>query len=75
MRFMEVVKLINEEMFKEVLSVKNTNQEAIAKAIGMHFSTFYRKVKNGGDTFTIGEIEKMVEVIPLTKKEAKSIFL
>ncbi|WP_342387200.1 helix-turn-helix domain-containing protein [Salinicoccus bachuensis] len=60
---------------KELLTKKNMTQEKVAAAIGMDRSTFYRKMKGGGESFTIGDIQKMVEVIPLTKGEAKDIFL
>lgn len=60
---------------KELLIKKNMTQEKVAAAIGMNRSTFYRKMQGGGESFTIGDIQKMVEVIPLTKEEAATIFL
>lgn len=52
-----------------------TTQEAIADAIGIDRSTFYRKMKSGGESFTIGELHKIVDSIPLTTQDAIEIFL
>ena len=54
---------------------KGTTQEAVADSIGIDRSTFYRKIKNQGASFSIGEIHKIAAVIPLTKEEAIDIFL
>lgn len=54
---------------------KNTTQEAVANAMGIARSTFYRKIKSNGQTFTIDEVHKMVDAIPLTPAEAIEIFL
>ncbi|GAB3061131.1 helix-turn-helix domain-containing protein [Salinicoccus sesuvii] len=67
--------MINSKKFKEILVAKNISQDAVAQSIGMNRSNFDRKIEKGSDVFTIGEIEKMMEVIPLTRKEAKVIFL
>lgn len=60
---------------KESANQKGLNFETIATRIGVNKSTFYRKINSKGEKFTIGEIHRMVEVIPLTKEEAVSIFL
>ena len=60
---------------KELLIEKNMSQEKVAEDIGMECSTFSKKMENSEDTFTVGEIQKMVETIPLSKEEAASIFL
>ena len=54
---------------------RNTTQEAIADAIGIDRSTFYRKIKANGATFSISEVHRIVEAIPLSKEEAVDIFL
>lgn len=51
-----------------------TTQEAIADSIGVDRSTFYRKMKRSGNTFTVEEMNKMVKCIPLNVDEAVSIF-
>lgn len=50
-------------------------QEAIADTIGMNRSTFYRKMKSEGTSFTIGEVHKIVQIIQLSPQEAVDIFL
>lgn len=53
---------------------KGTSQEAVADKMGIDRTTFYRKMKNGGSGFTVGELHSMVEAVPLTKEEAILIF-
>lgn len=50
-------------------------QEAVARMIDIDRSTFLRKVKGEGMSFTIGELHKMMKAIPLSKNEAIDIFL
>lgn len=49
------------------------NQIALAKQTGMDRSTLNRKLKTG-ETFTIGEANKIATVLKLTKAEAMAIF-
>lgn len=65
---------LNVQMLKGKISESGITQEAIADAIGMNRSTFYRKLKRKGNTFTVEEMNKIVEIIPLSKEEAVSIF-
>ena len=48
--------------------------EEFATAIGIDYSTLYRKMKNNGDTFSIKEANNIVEVLKLKQEEALSIF-
>lgn len=50
-------------------------QEDVARAIGIDRTTFSRKIKENGSKFTIGEIQKIMAAIPLSKSEAVDIFL
>ncbi|WP_353180455.1 helix-turn-helix domain-containing protein [Delftia acidovorans] len=52
-----------------------TTQEAVADQVGINRSTFYRKVKAEGVSFTIGEIHKIANAINLTQQDAIEIFL
>lgn len=54
---------------------RNTTQEAVADAIGVNRTTFYRKIKSDGASFTIGEVHKIVKAIGLSTEEACEIFL
>lgn len=66
--------VVNVQRLKGKIVERNNTQECIADAIGMNRTTFYRKMKNGGIGFTVGEIHDMVKNIPLTKEEAVDIF-
>lgn len=48
--------------------------EEFAKSIGMDGATLYRKMKNDGLTFSIGEANKIVTTLGLTPGEAMAIF-
>ena len=54
---------------------RRINSEEMAKKIGVDTSTFYRKMKSDGMTFTVGQMHKIAEVLNLTHDEAASIFL
>lgn len=66
--------VVDTQKLKGKIIEKGTTQEAVADRMGIDRTTFYRKMKKGGSGFTVGEIHKMVEVVPLTKEEAVSIF-
>lgn len=52
-----------------------TTHEAIADAIGIDRSTFYRKIKSEGLSFSIAEMHSLVKELDLTQEEAIEIFL
>lgn len=66
--------VVNIQKLKGKIVEKGNTQEGIANAMGMNRTTFYRKMKSGGNGFSIGNIHKMVACIPLTKEEAIDIF-
>lgn len=54
---------------------KGITQERMAENLEMSLSTFNRKINaEGGQTFSIGDVQKMAEVLALTREEAESIF-
>ncbi|NCB52511.1 MAG: XRE family transcriptional regulator [Clostridia bacterium] len=63
------------QKLKEKIVEKNTTQEAVADAINIDRSTFYRKMKANGSRFSIGEVHRIIDALPLTKEEAVNIFL
>lgn len=65
--------MVNIHKLKGVIVEKGTTQEAVAYELGMNRSTFYRRMQDGG-RFTVAEVQKMVEFIPLTPEEASSTF-
>ena len=66
--------VVNTARLKGKIIEHGSTQEAVANAIGMDRTTFYRKLKDGGDKFTIGEIHRIVSAVPLSKDEAIDIF-
>lgn len=48
--------------------------DALAKKIGINKSTFYRKMNENGDNFSIKEANAIVELLNLNASEATSIF-
>lgn len=62
-----------DKLLGKIVENKKT-QEKVAEFIGIDRSTFHRKIKTGGLKFTVEEMQKMVEYIPLTISEALEIF-
>ena len=65
---------VNTQKLKGRIVECNTTLEAVADTIGINRCTFYRKLKNSGKSFTISEVHKLVEAIPLTRDDAIEIF-
>lgn len=65
--------MVNTAKLKGLIVERGTTQEAVAKSIGIDRSTFYRKMKNGGD-FSILEAQQIAKEVPLTDYEAIEIF-
>ena len=63
------------DVLRGKLVERRINSEEMAKKIGVDTSTFYRKMKSDGMTFTVGQMHKIAEVLNLTHDEAASIFL
>lgn len=66
--------IINVQKLKGKIVESGKTQEVVADMINIDRSTFYRKMRNGGEGFTIGEIHRLTEAIPLTKEESIDIF-
>lgn len=66
---------VNTDVLKDRIAKCNRTLDGVADFLGMNRSTLYRKIKNNGLSFSIGEMHGIVEYIPLTKEEAIAIFL
>lgn len=64
---MNVLKLRGKMVEKEI-SVEN-----LASIIGRDKSSVYRRLDNG-ETFTVGEVQKIKDALELTHEEASAIF-
>ena len=60
---------------KGKMAEKQLTAEALATTIGIDGSTFYRKLKANGLTFTVAQMHRIAEVLQLSKEEATQIFL
>jgi hypothetical protein len=66
--------MIDIELLKQTISLKEKGIDDVASAIGMDKSTFYRRLASGGKDFSIAEVEGICNYLKLTKKERKNIF-
>ena len=60
---------------KGKIAEKSMTQEDVASKIGINSSTFSRKMKSDGLSFTVGQIHRLVELLDMTPQEAVQIFL
>jgi|GEM_PF-256411 len=60
------------QMLRACMKYHNWTQEDVSRALGMVRSTFYLHMKDGD--FTISQIHKMMEYIPLTMDDVSRIF-
>lgn len=48
--------------------------ETVAHELGIDPSTYYRKLASGGLKFTLDQLQRLIEILHLSKEEASSIF-
>ena len=65
----------NMDKLKEKMAQRSITYEQLAAKMGIDVSTFYRKLKSDGKSFTVGQLHAMIEILGLTGEEAASIFL
>ncbi len=66
--------MVNVNKLRGQIVEKGFNVETLADAIGMDRSTFYRRLNNRGETFSIREANLICDRLRLNKEEAMSIF-
>lgn len=64
--------MFSEKRFKAQMVLAGLNQEEVAKALGIHPVTLYRKIRNNGD-FSRDEISKLVDILKIDNPQ--DIFL
>lgn len=62
------------KQLKEIIERSGQNVGTISKKIGISRSTFYRKISSGGENFTVGEVHRIAETVPMTFEEVTSVF-
>lgn len=65
---------MNVNELKKKIVENGMNIEMMSLAIGMNKSTFYRKMRNRGETFTVKEVNLICKQLSLSKLEAMVIF-
>ena len=65
-------KMLDVQKLKGKIVERGKSIEKVSDEIGIHPSTFYRKLKE--NSFEIGEADKIVEVLSLSGAEATAIF-
>lgn len=65
----------NMEELKRKMADRGVSNEEMAKSLGINPSTFYRKLQRAGESFTVGQMHRIAEVLKLTKDEVSLIFL
>lgn len=66
--------MVNVNKLRGQIIEKGFKVETLADAIGMDRSTFYRRLNNHGETFSIREANLICDRLGLNKDEAMSIF-
>ncbi len=66
--------MVNVNKLKGKIVEKGYSATMIADYLGMDKSTFYRKLAESGDTFTIKQAEEMSKKLDLSREEVMDIF-
>lgn len=65
--------MVDTRILRDKIAERRTNVSELASKIGMDKATLYRRLSDSS-AFTIGEVDKIVEILNLTRDEAVSIF-
>lgn len=63
------------QKLKAKISEAKLTGEAVAAAIGVDQSTYYRKLNAAGENFTVAQAKKLATLLSLRGDEAAEIFL
>lgn len=66
---------VNLDRLRKVMDEKSLSVSGLANALNIDTATVYRKMKANGESFTVGEMHKIVEVLALSTTDAGEIFL
>lgn len=66
--------MVNVDKLKGKMVERRMSVEDVADGIGLNVSTLYRRLNNGGNTFTIEEADKIATLLNLTADELNKIF-
>lgn len=63
------------DILRGKMAERRIGRKDMARKLGINYSTYYRKMRSGVQSFTVGEMHKIIEILSLTDEEAASIFL
>lgn len=66
--------MVNIDKLRGIMRERRISVEELAEAIGIDGSTLYRRFADGGESFTIKEVNAIVEVLGLDEETALAIF-
>lgn len=66
--------MTNMNLLKSKIVEKGMSVAIVVENIGMDKSTFYRKLANNGENFTVEEVYKIALILGLSAKEVNAIF-
>lgn len=66
--------MTNMNLLKSKIVENGLSIEKIVESIGINKSTFYRKLANKGENFTVEEVYKIASTLNLSAREVNSIF-
>ena len=64
----------NVKGLRDYFEQRGMSVESAAEKIGIDKATLYRKLKSGGSKFTVGEVQRMMESLPMSRDMAVNIF-
>ena len=65
--------MVNTRLLRGKIEEKGTNVAEVAAQMGIDKATLYRRIANS-ESFTIGEVGRITEILDLSSEEAISIF-
>ena len=66
---------VNMRLLNQKIDESGMTRDAVAKELGIDYSTFYRKMKEDGVSFSIGQAHKLSELLNLCQSDSSLIFL
>lgn len=62
------------ELLNEKIKEAGINKQTLAKQLDIDEATLYRKLKRNGESFTVKEVNKMIQTLQISNIEAANIF-
>lgn len=66
--------MVNIPKLKGKMVEKGFTQARLGKAMGVSLSTINQRFKQGGDAFTVGEVERITMALQMSQQDVNEIF-